>query len=126
MHRNDNSNYFLYIEPKIEEKSADPVNDVYTEAVQWFFDNSESGTIYGYSNLNDLGNSEDFSIGNGWRGWHVNCDGEESSNRDYLFSNGLITNFLCVHYTRWFRNSIVGPNLEKLEILKDLFLSSKR
>lgn len=120
MHRNDNSNYFLYIEPSIEEKSHNPIDDVYTEAMQWAFDNSVSGAAE-YSDLTDLG--MDFQIGNGWRGVHSNCDGEKSSSRDFLLPNKYITNSLCVHYVRWFRNSIVGYNLQKLETIKNLYLN---
>jgi len=119
MHRNDDSNYFLYIEPSIKEKSIEPIDDVYTEAIQWAFDAAESGSAY-YSNLNDRGHA--FSIGCGWRGIHQNCDDAYSSSNDYRLSNGYITNSLCVHYVRWFRNSIQGHNLEKLETIKNLYL----
>lgn len=118
MHRNDTSNYFLYIEPTLDQKSPDPINDIYTEAVEKFFKTAVSGTAY-YHVLRDTGT--EFSEGNGWRGIHCNCDGEVSSNQDYLLGNGYITNSLCVHYVRWFRSAIDGENFKKLEILKKLY-----
>lgn len=125
MHRNDNSNYFLYIEPSLEEKSSEPIDDIYTHAVQYFFDRSTSGAAAGYSNLESKGDQSEFNAGSGYRGFHENCDDIWSSNQDYLFPNGFITNSLCIHYVRWFRNSITGFNLEKLEILKNLYETSK-
>lgn len=124
MHRNDNSNYFLYIEPSLEEKSSEPIDDVYTEAVQWALSNSLVG-LFGSGTLNDRGDAKYFSVGNGWRGCHINCDGERSTNHDYLLDIGFITNSLCDHYTRWFRTAVDGPNLAKLEKLKNLYLQSK-
>lgn len=122
MQRNDTSNYFLYIEPLIEEKSTEPIDDIYTESIKWAFDNSKGG-VAPYSNLTDVGNF--FDETQSWRGWHQNCDNERSDCRDYLLPNGYITNSLCVHYVRWFRNSIQGYNLEKLETIKTLYLNDR-
>jgi len=119
MHRNDNSNYFLYIEPSLQEKSLEPVNDIYTEAIEYFFNKSTRGCGW-FSNLKSNG-VDDFTVGFAYKGCHSCSDGEQSSNVDYLLENGYITNSLCVHYVRWFRNSITGFNLEKLEILKKLY-----
>lgn len=118
MHRNDDSNYFLYIEPILEEKSIIPIYDDYTSAVSWAFIESTPGAIYGYSDLDSNGDRRDFHIDASWRGVHENCDGHRSTNHDYLLKNGYITNSLCVHYVTWFRTSIIGHNLEKLEKLK--------
>lgn len=125
MHRNDNSNYFLYIEPTIEEKSLEPINDIYTKVVQYFFDNATLGVISAYDNLSSNGDVIDFRANAGYKGFHRNCDGTHSSNCDFLFSNGYITNSLCVHYVRWFRGAITGANLIKLENLKDLYIRIK-
>lgn len=118
MHRNDNSNYFLYIEPDPSKRSAEPLMDEYTAAVQYFFDNSILGTT-DYDNLKDNGTS--FHVGSGYRGSHTNKDGSHSSNCDYKLPNGFITNSLCVYYTQHYRSSINGENLKKLEILKELY-----
>lgn len=122
MHRNDNSNYFLYIEPDPSTRSVEPLMDEYTKAVQYFFDESKSGCC-NYSNLNDLG--LDFYVGGGYRGMHTAPDGIRSTSCDYQLSNGFITNSLCVYYTQHYRSSIDGENLKKLEILKELYETKK-
>lgn len=118
MHRNDSTNYFLYIEPNLVEKSEFPIDDEYTKAIEYFFKRSKSGGA-NYSKLDDLGT---FDEGNGWRGFHMNCDDERSDNHDYLLENGYITNSLCVYYVCWFRQAITGHNLEKLENLRSLYV----
>lgn len=123
MHRNDESNYFLYIEPPIEDKSTDPADDIYTRSVQHFLDRAKVGVSTRYDDLKCL--NGDFYENDGYRGFHTNCDGTYSSNHDYLLENGFITNSLCVHYVRWFRKSITGENLKKLEILKELYETKK-
>lgn len=122
MHRNDSSNYFLYIEPDPSTRSIEPLMDEYTKAVQYFFYISTRGTA-DYDNLNDNGTT--FHVGSGYRGSHTNKDGSNSSNCDYQLTNGFITNSLCVYYTQHYRSSIDGENLKKLEILKELYETKK-
>jgi hypothetical protein len=87
MHRNDNSNYFLYIEPSLQEKSLEPVNDIYTEAIEYFFNKSTRGCGW-FSNLKSNG-VDDFTVGFAYKGCHSCSDGEQSSNVDYLLENGF-------------------------------------
>ena len=123
MHRNDKSFYFLYIEPSVEDKSDQPLDDIYTESIRYFLDNAKIGGSHGYSNLKCQG--DHFTEGAAFLGCHKNCDGERSDNHDYLLENGFITNSLCVHYVRWFRKSITGENLQKLKVLKELYETKK-
>lgn len=97
MHREDNSRFLLYIEPKKEMKNIEPINDEITLLMEEFLSKAKSGTAY-YSDLNDDGSN--FMIDNGWRGFHCTECGERSSNKDYLLENGMITNSLAPFYLR--------------------------
>ena len=118
MHRDDESPYLLYIEPIIEQKSSIPVDDELTHVMEKAFGLSKSGTA-DYSNLNDKGDT--FCENNGWRGKHINCDEKMSSNNDYMLENGMITNSLCVHYVRWFREAISDNDMKKIKELKKYY-----
>lgn len=102
MHRIDNSRFLLYIEPKAEQKSKEPIDDEISKTVKMCFDNAKSG-IADYSDLESDGN---FCEGCGYKGWHTVDCGEHSNNKDYLLGNGMITNSLCVFYLRYYRNAI--------------------
>jgi len=117
MKRDDKSNYFLFLDPRPEDKSTEPVNDKLTALVQMAFDNSTEGTSR-YSDPEDINT---FRGGSGYKGIHLTRCGERSSNKDYLLENGLITNSLCVYYVRWYRNSISENDMIKLNQLKQFY-----
>ena len=50
-------------------------------------------------------------------GHHKCICGATSSGCDYLLSNGLITNLLCVHYLAYHRNEVSPVELEKVRNL---------
>jgi len=113
MHRNDTSNFILYIEPSIEEKLKTPIDDEITHLMEIAF----SEAVAGSANYSSLEKEERFKENDGWRGWHTTECGERSDAHDYLLKNGLITNSLCVFYVRWYRNSIPENDWNELKML---------
>jgi hypothetical protein len=111
MHREDNSRYVLYIEPRKEEKSATPIDDMLTTKVTEALYTAKTGIAYYNS---DKPGEENFIEGGCWKGFHVTDCGQVSGNREYLLPNGLITNSLAVFYVRWYRHSIPDCDIEKL------------
>lgn len=117
MHRNDDSVFFLYIEPKKKEKLKKPIDDEITKLVELAFSKSKKGSA-NYSKINEIPR---FRFGDGWRGYHGTECGEISEDRDYIFENGLITNSLCVFYVKWYRNSIHENDWIKLKRLGEFY-----
>lgn len=117
MHREDNSDYLLYIEPPASEKLKKPINDSLTQLMQRALDESEPGGSR-YSDLSDNGK---FRVGDGWRGFHKTDCGERSTSRDYRLKNGMITNSLCVFYLRYYRKSIPETEMTKLKKLVEFY-----
>jgi len=116
MHREDDSNFLLYMEPK--NPKQDYIDDELTETIKKAFEKSKSGIAY-YSNLKDNG---EFTEGRGgWRGWHVCGCGECGGNKEYLLENGMITNYLCVHYVAEHRDEIPKSELLKLKKLVEYY-----
>ena len=113
MHREDNSRFLLYIEPKKEDKSEFPINDEITEIMDLALSEAESGTA-SYSSLDTV---EYFRSGYGYRGTHHSDCGEKSSNKDYLLKNGMITNSLCSFYLKYYRNVIPVTEMNKVNQL---------
>jgi hypothetical protein len=115
MHRSDKSKYLLYIEPMKEEKSLEPVNDIYTEVM-------ENALLHAPSGTSAYGNSKDyntFMLNGAFKGIHMTDCGETSTNRDYLLKSGHITNSLAAFYLRWYRNSIPETEMIKMaEVIK--------
>jgi hypothetical protein len=66
MHREDDTRFVLYIEPRKEEKSAEPIDDELTAKVEAAF----AQAISGAANYSRIGEPEEFDAGNGWRSWH--------------------------------------------------------
>lgn len=118
MHREDDSCFVLYIEPKVEDKSKQPIDDELTRKVSEAFAAATEGAA-SYSDLKaGFGDGRHFfSEGSGWRGFHQTPDNEAMSSHDYLLPNGLITNSCCVHYVRWYRRAIPECDLRKLSTL---------
>jgi hypothetical protein len=113
MNRIDNSKYLLYIEPDPNTKTTNPVNDELTTVLQRELDSAVKG-VGRYSNTDDIGT---FTAGTGWRGKHRTDCGESSTNVDYLLSNGLITNSLCVFYLQYYRSQIPQSEIDKIKTL---------
>lgn len=110
MHRSDNSLYLLYIEPKKEDKSKEPLDDMLTDAMALAL----TKAIYGSSSYSDLNCNGRFRHGSGYMGTHLTECGQRSSSRDHLLNCGYITNSLATYYLRWYRNSIPTTELRKL------------
>jgi hypothetical protein len=66
MHRQDNSKYLLFIEPKIEDKLKTPINDDLVELMKMALSKASEGTS-NYSSLEDFGS---FRTGSGFKGVH--------------------------------------------------------
>lgn len=118
MHRDDNSKYLLYIEPKASEKLQKPIEDELTQLMEMALSKSKRGGA-NYSDLEDPGNS--FQEGSAWRGTHRTECGQGSSNCDFLLENGMITNSLAPFYLRWYRYSIPENDMKKIEELKKYY-----
>ena len=115
MHREDNSKYLLYIEPKKEDKLSFPINDDLTSLMEMALSKSEQG-VARYDDKNDNGT---FRRSVGYKGVHYTECGERSSNKDFLLENGMITNSLATFYLRWYRYSIPESEMNKvLELQK--------
>lgn len=113
MHREDDSKYLLFIEPKLGQKSEEPVDDQWTEMLAAECSQAVKGTS-GYSDPQDMGS---FSPELSYRGFHATDCGEVSSNQDLLLSNGMITNSLAVFYLRWYREAVPASEWKKLKHL---------
>lgn len=125
MHREDTSNYLLYIEPQKEEKLFEPIEDEWTELMETVFNRND--TIIGVSGYSNLTDNESFYEGGGFRGWHTTNCGMMSDNYDHKLFNGMITNSLCSFYLKYYRNSISANEWIKLNKLKnDLSYESLR
>jgi len=127
MHREDNSKYVLYIEPKKEDKLSEPINDELTQIMEMSLSKAKKGAA-NYSKLEDMGDGYDweyngqskrvpsFREGTAYRGSHRTECGERSSNCDFLLENGMITNSLAPFYLKWYRYSI--PEIEMKKVLE--------
>ena len=118
MHRNDNSKYLLYIEPKASEKLQNPIEDELTQLMEMALSKSKRGAA-NYSDLKDTGDS--FQEGNAWKGIHRTDCGQGSANCDFLLENGMITNSLAPFYLKWYRYSIPENDMKKIEELKKYY-----
>ncbi len=99
-------NGLLFIEPH-GPASATPVVDGYTQRMTAALVQAVKGT----------GTGRQFRPGSGYRGWH-NCScGAMSSNCNYLLSNGMVTNSLCVHYLASHRAAVPAAELRKVAAL---------
>lgn len=118
MHREDDSNYLLYIEPKKKDKVAIPLEDDLTQLMELALKEAKEG-VASYSKI--ASNGDDFNEGSGYKGWHSTDCGEHSSNKDYLLKNGMITNSLAAFYVKYYRNAIPKSEMLKLNKLKEFY-----
>lgn len=126
MHREDDSLYFLFIEPKKEEKLLEPIDDDITRFIEMLLENTTSEddfcrTKTGISEYSNLENKGSFEEGGAWRGFHMTDCGEVSDNKEYQLFNGMITNSLAAFYLKWYRNSIPKSEWIKYKKLTDDF-----
>lgn len=61
MHREDNSKYLLYIEPKAIDKLKEPINDELVEIMKLALFKAKSGAA-SYSKLEDMGDGYEFKL----------------------------------------------------------------
>lgn len=121
MHREDNSLYLLYIEPK--NYNSHGLSDEWTKLMNEVFNLPETKEgIASYSNLESNGH---FILGAGYKGSHY-TQGVSSTNHDYLLFNGMITNSLCTHYLSHYRDEIPQTEWIKLNKLKEDFANYKK
>lgn len=117
MHREDNTKYLLYIEPKKQDKLSEPINDDLTSMMEMALSKSKKGAAR-YGDKNDTGT---FRIGSGYKGVHQTECGQRSSSRDFLLENGMITNSLAPFYLRWYRYSIPESEMNKVVELQKFY-----
>ena len=109
MIRNDESKFFLYMEPK--GTPTKPVNDALTQFIKKALSDATQGT----ANYSSVGEPEKFyDNGGGYKGCHHCACGEHGGNYDYLLKNGMITNDLCVHYIACHRDELSKSDRIKL------------
>lgn len=132
MHRDDQSKYLLYIEPKKEDKLDTPIEDNLTKLMEMALSKGKKGTA-NYSDLKDMGDGYDWvyngktnripshRTGSAYKGSHRTDCGERSSNVDFLLENGMITNSLAPFYLRWYRYSIPESDMVKLKELANFY-----
>jgi len=118
MYRDDKSKYLLFIEPPKKEKLHEPIDDELTGLMEKALEKALGGTS-NYSNLEDLGTFREGK--GGYKGFHRTECGENSTSRDFLLENGMITNNLAPFYLKWYRNSIPENDLLKLMELKKYY-----
>ena len=78
MHRTDDSNFLLYIEPSASQKE-DPINDELTQLLERAISEAECGS----ANYSDLSGEVNFHEDSGWRGFHQTECGQRSDSKDY-------------------------------------------
>ena len=105
INENPENNLLLFIEPKVKEKLSEKVEDEFTEILERAVLEAIEGTLYNGA----------FKQNNRYKGIHTADDGSKSNNYDILLPNGLVTHTLCVHYLKWYRNSIPDSDFEKLK-----------
>ena len=113
MHRTDDSEFLLYLEPFKREKLTEPVKDAWSELMHLALMKAKEGT----SSYGDRDGKAEFRSPAVWLGVHETDCGQRSSNQDYLLENGMITNSLAVFYLQWYRNSIPDSEWNKLRRL---------
>lgn len=121
MHRDDTSRYLLFIEPSLDQKSQTGIDDIITDCLEQEVAKALVGTS-GYSNGDDFGYFE--ASGHGYRGLH--CFDGKSSSVDLLLPSGFITNEICVHYVRWYRDAIPDNDMKKLNQIVSGYVNSKK
>ncbi len=117
MHRVDNSQFLLYIEPPIEAKEKISIDDSLTKIMEYALSKAKAGT----ANYSDLKNPPRFDEGSGWKGMHITACGEMSQAKDFLLENGMITNSLAPFYLRWYRDYIPASEIEKVKKLLEFY-----
>jgi len=134
MHREDNSKYLLYIEPKASEKLKEPIDDELVHVMEIAMSKSIKGSSR-YDVRNDMGDGYNhgikvdgsirrlpsFAKRGAFMGWHTTDCGEKSDNHDYLLENGMITNSLAPFYLRWYRYSIPETEMKKVHELAEFY-----
>ena len=109
-------NVLLFIEPKVDEKLEEPVEDGLSDILETLISNAKTGVI-GLIENEEANFVENLMT----KGIHVTECGEASSNVDYLLPNGMITNRLAPYYLKWYRNSISENEMNKVyDLLKYL------
>lgn len=117
MHRNDTTNFLLYIEPKSEEKLEIPIDDNLSRVMEYALSRAKIGA----ANYNSENEEPRFSAGMGYKGFHRTDCNTKSDNKDYLLENGMITNSLATFYVKWYRNSIEENDMNKLKELEKFY-----
>jgi hypothetical protein len=104
----DIENAILYIEPK-EEKIHTPEKLIEYDWLKYLYGNA----LYGTSSY--VGS---FFLFSRYLGVHRCKCGAVSESCDYLFSNNMYTNSLCMHYLEWHFHEIPESEFKKLDQLK--------
>jgi hypothetical protein len=110
MHRIDDSDFLLFIEPKKKSKRLWAKNDIITKIMQLALFEAKKGS----SNYMYLNEQAKFFKGSYYCGYHITECGKESKSHDYQLENGMITNSLCVYYLQYYRKIIPKSEMKKV------------
>ncbi len=110
-----NPELLLFIEPK-NEPSKEPIIDELTRKMTASLRKAEEGGIYDYEKI---GSEYVFDKKGGWFGFHDCSCGARGGGRDFLLSNGEMTNEHCIHYIAYHRDEISKEQLIRVLSLND-------
>ena len=102
MHREDNTKYLLYIEPKVSDKLKEPINDDLTKMMEVALSKSQEG-VARYSDTSDSGS---FQKGSGYKGSHSTECGQRSSNKDYIVDERVFNKEDYPDFINWYIKNI--------------------
>jgi hypothetical protein len=117
MYRVDNSRFLLYIEPRKEEKSEFPLDDEISQIMIVALTEAKTG----FANYAEINEPPRFVSGTGYKGYHITDCGKNSTGNDYLLGNGMITNSLATFYIQYYRDSIPGTEMKKVNEVVDYY-----
>ena len=118
MVRDDKSVFLLFMEPKKEQRHGVAINDEFTSLLRMAIGEARIGK----SNFNEPGMPPaTFKDGNKHRNKFKCCDGQESTQQEFLFRNGLITHSLCIYYMMWYRSAITKNDWDKIKDLQRFY-----
>lgn len=121
MDRTASKKFLLYIEPELNQKSKQPIDDELTAFMMKVLFDAKRGTA-DYSDPENPTSEPVFNENDSWRGTHRTPCGNYSDSQDYKLLNGMFTNSLAPFYLRWYRDTIPETEMQKIRDLHDFYV----
>lgn len=121
MNRSDAEKFLLYLEPELHEKSAQPIDDAWSQFMAYAVNNAPAG-VADFAVPGDPSSGVMFQEGASWRSTHRTPCGNYSSVHDYKLADGSVTNSLAPFYLRWYRSAISEAEMQKLRDVHDFYV----